>query len=67
LLEKVAQTLCWIDSLKDSKQNSGSHKTGKVFDQTCAGHDNAPADNEKTEINRRAFEPLEKNVAGNFK
>jgi hypothetical protein len=55
-----------VHSLKNSKQNSRRHETSKVSNQSCASHDNAPAKDEKTEIYRRAFEFLEKDVARNL-
>jgi len=37
------------------------------LNQTCTGHDNTPTEDENAEINRRAFEFLEKYVARNLK
>jgi hypothetical protein len=36
--------------LEDTQQHSSSHKTGKVFDQARACHDNSPADDKNAQV-----------------
>ena len=52
--------------LKNTKQDSNSHKPSEVLNESRAGHHNAPADNKNPKVRRRAFELHEKNVARYF-
>ena len=52
--------------LKNTKQDSNSHKPSEVLNESRAGHDNAPANDENPKVRRRTFELHEKDVAWYF-
>ena len=52
--------------LEDSKENASDHQAGEVTDETCASHDNTPAEGEGAEVCGGALDFLEDDVARDF-